>query len=133
MAPILFVDDDDALLRAYRRMYAGRFEVYTARSGADAIATLGAHEAWGAVISDLCMRDGDGASLLTWVRRNLPVLAERMLFVTGAECPAELAEFAGAHRDRILIKPFTPLELQEKLEQVLGTPVTASGSLTLRG
>ncbi len=73
---ILLLDDDQDLLELYREMMSklpSQPEIYTATSGARAIALLEA-ESFTLLISDLNMPRMDGLQVLTIVRRKFPGL-----------------------------------------------------------
>ncbi len=62
---ILMVDDEDAVLVGYQRMFRNEFQIETAPGGAAALAALEATGPYAVVVSDMRMPEMDGAQLLT--------------------------------------------------------------------
>lgn len=113
---ILLVDDDVNLLRAAGRAMRGEpFQLFTARSAAEAEAIVKAQPI-AVVVSDERMPGGSGTDLLAWIARACPETVR--IVITGhanpaittravTECrvshffnkPVAAAELAGAMRD----------------------------------
>ncbi len=62
---ILMVDDEDAVLVGYQRMFRNEFQIDTAPGGAAALAVLEATGPYAVVVSDMRMPEMDGAKFLT--------------------------------------------------------------------
>jgi DNA-binding response OmpR family regulator len=119
---ILLVDDDPNVRETTSDLlgFTGAL-VHTAASGNEARRFLEAQDV-NLVITDLSMPDGDGKSLLTWIRssprhRNLKVVimsahAQREDIKMGLE--------AGA--DQYLTKPFDPASFITQMKQHLASP-----------
>jgi two-component system NtrC family sensor kinase len=94
------------------------FEVATAESGAVALELLEAAR-FDAVVSDLRMPDMDGAALWRALQARWPLLAQRVLFVTGDTlspgAEAFLAEVGSASLD----KPFSRGDLVDRVATLL--------------
>jgi len=118
-ARVLVVDDETQIAELMRAFLEGAgYEVATAESGAVALELM--REArFDAVVSDLRMPDIDGAALWRAVRQHHPLLARRMLFVTGDTLSADASSFLNEARCPSLDKPFTKAELLRALQQVL--------------
>lgn len=70
---VLFVDDEENALKVFRRAFGDCFEVFTASSAADALATLAAEgDHIGVVIADQRMPQRTGISMLSEVRHRYP-------------------------------------------------------------
>jgi len=70
---ILFVDDEENILRSLRRMFmAEDFEVHTALSGSEGLKILDEHDGIGLVISDQKMPGMTGVEFLAKVRQIRP-------------------------------------------------------------
>ncbi len=105
---VLLVDDEPALLAAYRRLLADRFEVVVAGGGRQALELLEADQAFDAIVSDVMMPDVDGPALWRHLETRHPALAARTAFCTaGAFTPRAIAFLEGM-AGRVLPKPVEP-------------------------
>ena len=99
----------------------------TARDGLEAIELLRSGTSVDAIVSEIDLPEVTGPELLAWLEAEMPELADRVLFVTGAQDRPAFAEFVRQQSDRVLLKPVAPAKLRESLERVvnvrLGTPV----------
>jgi two-component system NtrC family sensor kinase len=108
------------------------YEVSTAESGAVALELLGAAR-FDAVVSDLRMPDMDGPALWRRVGEAHPMLAERMLFVTGDTLSRDAAEFFSQSGCDGLDKPFAKSDLLAKVAALLqGRPRVSAGDTARR-
>lgn len=81
-----------------------------------------AKQAFGLVISDLRMPDGDGIMLLTWIKEIKP--ATQVIIMTSyGEIQSAVASMKLGAFD-YLTKPVNPQILKQKVEQALSTPAT---------
>jgi len=116
---LLVVDDEPEIAELMRDMLEGAgYEVATAESGAVAVALLETAR-FDAIVSDLHMPDMDGATLWREVERAHPLLARRMLFVTGDTLSPGAREFLREARCVGLDKPFTKADLLAAVAQLL--------------
>jgi two-component system NtrC family sensor kinase len=116
---VLVVDDEGELADLMRDVLeAAQFEVATAESGAVALELL-AEARFDAIVSDLRMPDMDGAGLWREVRERHPVLARRMVFVTGDTLSPAAADFLRETGCATLEKPFAPADLVARVRQLL--------------
>lgn len=69
---ILFVDDEENVLHAYKRSLRHHFEVFTADSGNEAIKLVKSEGPFAVVISDYRMPEMDGIELLNIVKQLSP-------------------------------------------------------------
>ena len=76
---ILMVDDEDAVLVGYQRMFRNEFQIETAPGGAAALAALEATGPYAVVVSDMRMPEMDGAKFLTKVKVFAPDTIRIML------------------------------------------------------
>ncbi len=121
MASVLIIDDDDMvrtmLLRTVTR---GGHEAFGARDGVEGIARFREHPA-DLVITDIFMPNQEGLATIMELRRSTPDL--KIIAISGGGARASLdvlpvAEALGAQRT--LRKPFTPAEVMEAINEVLG-------------
>lgn len=121
MASVLIIDDDDMvrtmLLRTITR---GGHEAFGARDGAEGVARFREHPA-DLVITDIFMPNQEGLATIMELRRVTPNL--KIIAISGGGARASLdvlpvAEALGAQKT--LRKPFTPAEVMEAVNEVLG-------------
>ncbi len=110
-ARVLVVDDEAEIAELMRSVLEGAgYDVATAESGAVALELL-AEARFDAIVSDMRMPDIDGAALWRAVRSRNPVLARRMLFVTGDTLSAEARQVLEESGCLGLDKPFAKGDL----------------------
>jgi signal transduction histidine kinase len=118
---ILVVEDEQSVLDIARRSLERRgHTVLTATGPTDAGAVLRAHEGdLDLLVTDVVMPGADGPSLYRQLVRERPEL--RVLYMSGHD---DLASAAGVGRNgspAFIQKPFTPLALAHKVQEVLRT------------
>ncbi|HEX8991234.1 MAG TPA: response regulator, partial [Anaerolineales bacterium] len=82
--PILVIEDEPSVI-AYLRAVLERsgYTVTAVERGVDALALLAEGEYHG-IISDMRTPGGvDGADVYAWLQKHRPILAQRLLFITG--------------------------------------------------
>ena len=113
---LLFVDDESFLLRAYRRTFAGDYDVLTATSGLDALALL-ATETVDVAIVDHLMPRMSGVELIRQIKETHPEIP--CLIVTGY---ADFEEVRQASRSglalAVISKPWKKEELEQWIVQI---------------
>jgi two-component system NtrC family sensor kinase len=119
LSRVLVVDDEPELASLMRDLLeqAG-YEVATAESGALALALLD-EARFDAIVSDLRMPDMDGAGLWREVLDRHPLLAQRMLFVTGDTLSPDARDFLRTARCGALDKPFSKAGLLAGVKALL--------------
>ncbi len=116
-ASVLFVDDEERILRSLRMQFRGRYEVLTAGSGAEALQIVRGRVVH-AVVSDQRMPGMLGAELLSRVREISP--ATMRLLLTGySDMPAIVASVNEGEIFRFIEKPWHPQRLLEAVEQAV--------------
>lgn len=109
--------DDDALQRLMlaETLDTPHYRVQVAESGEEALALL-ARERFDVVLLDRHMPGLDGDSTCRRIRSQ-PALAQLpVLMVTGSSSSREQAESLAAGADDMVRKPYTPLELQVRID-----------------
>ena len=116
MATLLIVDDERPILKLIKFVLGSEHSVITAESGIEALAIFESYpNRIDLIVTDVTMPGMSGLDLVarleTLHKRRFPVL-----FITGAsERPIEA--------DRaVLLKPFSPSGLQERVRQLLQHP-----------
>ena len=114
---VLVVDDEPSILRAVSRMLSPQHHVTTAGDGSDAIALLETGEHVDVVVTDLQMPRVGGLDLYRWIEQQRPLLAARVLFVTGGVFDPETERFLRGMVGRVLRKPFDPEALRRAVDE----------------
>jgi signal transduction histidine kinase/DNA-binding response OmpR family regulator len=129
---VLIADDDPAALRSLQdRLEAQGLAAHGVRSGRALIAALAdRREAWDLVITDQAMADGDGWSVLRFMREHHPTLPVVLMSAMAPQRPADLP--ADVDFDAFTSKPILETALVDTLCAMLpplarqATAVTAS-------
>lgn len=105
---VLIVEDETALLAAYRRYFAGRYELAVASSGAEAERVSATFRADVAVV-DLNLPDTDGFEVVQRLRELNPSLP--VVITTAFESMVAVVESMGLPSVTCLLKPYALDEL----------------------
>ncbi len=122
---VLIIDDELALAKALARQLAGRYEVDTASTAADALAQLAVH-AYDAVVCDLRMPDQSGPSIHAAIHARAKAQADRFIFTTGGSYGTsddEIHERATRTGRPVLEKPFDGQSFEALVAEVASAPV----------
>jgi CheY-like chemotaxis protein len=112
----LLVIDDDALVARTLVRLLGDHRVDVSTSGHDGLARLLAEgPSFDLVLCDLMMPDLTGMDLYEELRRRMPEVAERFVFISGGGVTERSRRFIEEHEARVLIKPLDGKELREVL------------------
>jgi signal transduction histidine kinase len=115
---VLIAEDDLTVQQVARRsLEQAGYRVRTAQTGPEALGILEAEPAIDALLTDLVMPGMGGAELSAQARVIRPEL--RVLFVSGFADDATIEGLARTG-DPILMKPYTPADLQQRLGELLG-------------
>ena len=121
--PVLVIEDEPgvvALLRAALERHG--YRVQQAASGVEGLRMLEAGQFAG-VISDVRTPGGvSGADVQTWIRRNRPELAARLVFITGDVANSETLALLRSTGAPCIEKPFRVGQLLAIVEQTMGGP-----------
>ena len=114
---ILVVDDEESIRDLCARVL-GRagYSVSTAPNGEDAVALL-TREAFALVISDIRMPGISGLEVLERAKATYPEI--RVVLITGFGTPQMLTRAQQSGADRILTKPFNPMELLAAVREII--------------
>jgi DNA-binding NtrC family response regulator len=117
LATVLFVDDEERILRSLRMLFRGRYNVLMTTSGHEALQILGSRPVH-AVISDQRMPEMMGVDLLRQVRLASP--ATMRLLLTGySDLQAIVASVNDGEIFRFIEKPWQPQYLIDTIEQAV--------------
>jgi DNA-binding NtrC family response regulator len=124
---VLVVDDERALRTSIRRALSREHDVIDVGSVAEALALLDAGTQFDVILTDLVMPDTDGMTFSRLLEERYPVLARRVVFVTGGPMTVMAANFLRATTRPVLQKPFATARLREAVRAVgEGTEVPKS-------
>ncbi len=114
---LLIIDDEPLLGRTLRIALGGQHEIVTVLSGQEAIARLEQDHAFDVVLCDLMMPQMSGLAVLSWVRREIPALEARFVFMTGGAFTASTRAFLSEYSGAVLEKPFDIAAVERLLER----------------
>jgi CheY-like chemotaxis protein len=122
MAHVLVVDDEDQMRKLIRLVL--QQESHTVMEASNGKNAIKAFQGAGIdlVVSDVVMPDMDGLELIKAIRKNHPRVKILAISGAGKEGPGlylNIAKQFGA--DAILMKPFTPAELIERVSALINT------------
>ena len=117
---ILFVDDEERIVRLLRMTFRDIYDVYTATGGAEALEIM-AREPIEVVVSDQRMPEMTGIELLAQIRSTYPT-AVRILLTGYADLVAIIGAVNEGEIFRFLSKPWK----QDELRAVLAEAVSAA-------
>ena len=114
----ILVVDDEASIRdlCARVLQRAGFVVVTAGGGGEAVGRL-REEPFDAVISDIRMPGVSGLEVLDAAKQAHPGI--RVVLITGFGTPQTLERARHSGADRILTKPFNPVELLTTVREIL--------------
>ena len=115
---ILFVDDEESILRGVKLNLGRTYDISTASSGRDALSLLEEEEPFQVIVSDFAMPGMNGADFLEKVREQDKEVVT--LLLTGQANFDDLCEVVRRGEIfRLLGKPCPPEILSRNLEQAL--------------
>lgn len=122
---VLCVDDEEPILRIYKRVFDSVYDLELAVGGKRAWELIkgGAH--FDAVVCDLMMPDLTGIQLYRQVTDARPDLAGLFVFVTGSSYHPEVTSFMATCKSPVLEKPTSMADLGRTIAQVMGRAATA--------
>jgi two-component system, chemotaxis family, chemotaxis protein CheY len=118
----LVVDDFSTMRRIVRNLLKelGFSNVYEAEDGVDALRKLRA-EPFDFVVSDWNMPNMTGIDLLREIRKDAALKHLPVLMVTAEAKRENIIEAAQAGASGYVVKPFTAITLDEKLQKIFTT------------
>lgn len=117
---ILVVDDEESIRDLCTRVLTrAGFAVATASNGEDAMRSLG-EKLFDLVISDIRMPGMSGLEVLQAAKTSFPGI--RVVLITGFGTAETVARARQSGADRVLTKPFNPMELLAAVREILPNP-----------
>lgn len=125
---ILLVDDDLSVRETTGDLlgYTGAV-VHTAASGNEARRFLESKDV-NLVITDLSMPDGDGNSLLAWIRSSPRHRGLKVVIMSAHAQREDIARGLKAGADQYLTKPFDPASFISEMKKHLESPAEVASS-----
>jgi two-component system cell cycle sensor histidine kinase/response regulator CckA len=120
-ARILVIDDEPAILRAFRRVLVSH-EVTLAMSGTEAMQKLSESAAYDVIFCDVMMPEMSGVDVYQRIRVLYPGQEQKVVFVTGGAFAEPAAHFIATAPNPTLNKPFTGSSLRALVATVTRLP-----------
>lgn len=121
---VLVVDDEIEIAELLSEMLQlAAYDVTTVHTGEGALALL-QQEHFDAIVSDLRMPDLDGIAMWRRLGRDVPALAQRILFVTGDTLGRDAQRFFAESGCPSLDKPFRRSDLLQRIAALVALPST---------
>lgn len=115
---VLVVDDDPAVLRAFRRVLQGDYEIITARDGAEALRVVLGGDRVDAIICDIGMPKLDGPAFFSELFELRPQMMPRVVFCTGGLPNEKTQRFLDRLQAPLLFKPVAAPDLLRAIDFV---------------
>jgi signal transduction histidine kinase/ActR/RegA family two-component response regulator len=116
-ARVLVIDDEPAVLRAYRRMLSLRHDVVLAAGGGEGLSVLEKDTAFDVILCDLMMPEIDGPMFYDALRERAPALVPCVVFCSGGAFTARAKEFLGSVKNAFLPKPIDVPALENLIQE----------------
>ncbi len=109
---VLVVDNERTILRVVRRILGADYELIDATLAADAVALITGGTRFDAILCDLLMPGLSGQDFYRHLLSVDPLVANRVIFMTGAATLPDVRHFLSLTGSAVLEKPFTRAALQ---------------------
>jgi PAS domain S-box-containing protein len=116
---VLVVDDEPALRRVLV-LLLDAFEVREAASVTQAKQLIAQDPGFDVILCDLMMPEHLGTELHRWLAETQPVLADRVVFLSGAVTSGDVASYLASVPNPILAKPMNNQALLDVIKRVAG-------------
>ena len=126
-ARVLLVDDEPATARVLAQILS-RHDVTIAGSGREAIARLAPGACFDVIVCDLQMNDGSGVDVYEHLLESAPLLARRIIFMTGGAFTERARVFLEACPQPLLDKPFDPARLEALIDEMARSELPGSAA-----
>jgi len=111
---LLVVDDEEILLRSFKRQLGARWDVDTARSGPEALERI-VRETYDAILCDVMIPGMSGTSLYMELTARYPGIENKIVFMTGGTFGAREKQVLSDLPNVVVEKPFDMRELETLL------------------
>ena len=120
---VLIVDDEPEIRRALQRILSRKYVLSMCANGAEALHLLKAGDSFDVILCDILMPEMSGIEFFDELLRAVPEQAERVLFLTGGATSESARLFVQKHANRILHKPFKPIEVDAAVRNLTRFPI----------
>lgn len=127
---ILVIDDEPLIRRAISRALADH-DLVVPQSASDALELLKQGARYDLILCDLIMPDVTGIELFEWLLAKDPLQAKKVMFISGGSLSRTSADFLASVPNRLIEKPFTPVELRRIVSDLLRGDAKVSSSGTV--
>lgn len=112
---LLILDDDEIVRRTLVRIFRGH-EVVAVATVDEALALVSSGKRFDGVVSDVMMPNRTGVDLYRELLHLAPLLASRIVFITGGGAPPALHDLLVRSSRPIVAKPFDQHALRQLVE-----------------
>lgn len=111
-ARVLIIDDDETVAIAAMRALSAAHDAEAVSDPAVALGRLIAGERFDVILCDFMMPQMSGAEFQATLRREVPEMASRVVFLTGGASSAAARQFLTNQPQPVVDKPFVPATLR---------------------
>ena len=120
MRKLLIVDDEDGVRSLVRTtLESGEFEIIEAREGGEAIELVRQHKP-DLVLLDVMLPDLSGVEVCRQLKAVPELASTTIVMLTARAQTSDVGDAEEAGADGYFTKPFSPIALSRKVEEVLG-------------
>ena len=120
MKKILIVDDEERVRRLIETtLDIGDFQIFQAKDGEEAL-KIAQEEKPALILLDIMMPGMDGFEVCKWLKNNSETKSSYIIMLTAKGQKQNIEKGYAVGTDDYFVKPFSPMELLNKVEQVLG-------------
>jgi CheY-like chemotaxis protein len=112
------VDDDLAVLRAYRRLLTPRHQVVLVSGGAEALERIERDGRFDAIICDVMMPEVDGPMVFDALTERHPAMVSRIIFCSGGAFTPRAKEFLASVSNPFIPKPIESDVLEQAIQEI---------------
>jgi len=120
MKKILIVDDEEKVRRLIETTLSiGDFQIFQAKNGEEAL-KIAQEEKPALILLDIMMPGMDGFEVCKRLKSNSETKSSYIIMLTAKGQKQNIEKGYAVGTDDYFVKPFSPMELLNKIEQVLG-------------
>ncbi|CAD7780363.1 MAG: Transcriptional regulatory protein SrrA [Candidatus Methanoperedenaceae archaeon GB50] len=120
MKKILIVDDEERVRRLIETtLDIGDFQIFQAKDGEEAL-KIAQEEKPALILLDIMMPGMDGFEVCKRLKNNSETKSSYIIMLTAKGQKQDIEKGYTVGADDYFVKPFSPMELLNKVEQVLG-------------
>ena len=120
MKKILIVDDEERVRRLIETtLDIGDFQIFQAKDGEEAL-KIAQEEKPALILLDIMMPGMDGFEVCKRLKSNSETKSSYIIMLTAKGQKQNIEKGYAVGTDDYFVKPFSPMELLNKVEQVLG-------------